>query len=1219
MKKALFAFGISVLLFGFMAISASAATGTRVDINDAARLNNVSNFNLGPFPMEYREALADGDHWDGEGMPNSGRQSIGSSLSPELGIGKGVSIDLTWSDEQYTWGIGRQICSWYNGLTGVDAEVSVHFAYRDRPDTVVGIPFTTTGYNVYDATVATNNWPRGQDDGCDLEASDDSGNSWLASMDMMDNGRAVIATSAQFFVKKSDDEYRFDNLIYYQGAEFNCVYDPRSGVNVTWVDTSVYRPNGMDVSEGNYARDPQIATQWDGTNTVVHLVMGESNGTVLSGSHFPDGGEYRVYSYYRRVGNDAYTGSWSTGQIIDTMWFVWGSLAAAKYPDQGVAYSYTNASYYGALLNNAEDNDVWYRESLDRGLSWEDAVSVTNYENAIAGDAKAWLETFCMYTSDGNLHIIFGATPTSADPYFDGFNWNDFNNNLYHWDKASDDIVKVANGNFMNPGNLDGSMNTFHCGFGGSNALYLSFAQMGECDGKLYAVWAQIHERANRYNWRDAEEQPAPGVLDDCSVVGERLAMANWEILMSVAKLATPDLWDYPRNITDTYTPNCGIIGLEGHEDAEGPCGSEWKPTIEKYALDESGLSLTWPAEAEVDMSPGEDYNAGWYLNMEYMDDQFPGPYAWGRTNPPGTENSEKWIRLACVEPIEASQISIIPFAIEWPEWVELGMANAIPVTVINEGNVMLNVTDVSVTETTGSGWLSASITPTSGAPFQVTAGVDNTDTFDINVDASGLSVTTWLDGEVVITSDAANYTTVTIPIHVLAASEVEPVMWDTVMTHENMFTEYFTPEGECIALMVGNNGDLGWGAGSSGGVNLDYYESEQECSTERGRDRYYLMGSTAFTILADASDGTGAKLTQSTNDPHQGDETGWDPIGTKGSLTRGLGTGGNGNDYAYVYTGAFVNRDTTIAMERTVYGPRSADPTNEIINFVVMNTKVYSGDGAAHSHVTIGNVCDWDVPSDAPPFNKSGLGSSFVYMQGTDTLLSDACQSSLNRYATEAFGGGYTSAEWEANNCVNGSDYFGSKAYNQLLMVDTTHTRAGVVLDPDQPLVDLWWDSVCVSGLGAQVETDSSDQAVWFTYVHDYDLGATDTLNFWTVLTTVRNGTLSDLEAQVSYAKNWYTATVRGCAVGCCVGRVGDANGSGVDEPTIGDVSVMIDAKFITGSCAGILECLDESDINQSGPPNAATCADVTIGDISILIDYLFITGPSLGLNACF
>ncbi|MEW5795241.1 MAG: thrombospondin type 3 repeat-containing protein [Candidatus Zixiibacteriota bacterium] len=84
-----------------------------------------------------------------------------------------------------------------------------------------------------------------------------------------------------------------------------------------------------------------------------------------------------------------------------------------------------------------------------------------------------------------------------------------------------------------------------------------------------------------------------------------------------------------------------------------------------------------------------------------------------------------------------------------------------------------------------------------------------------------------------------------------------------------------------------------------------------------------------------------------------------------------------------------------------------------------------------------------------------------------------------------------------------------------------------------------------------------------------------------------------------------------------CCVGNVGDANGSGEDEPTIGDVTTLIDAKFITGTCVGVIGCLPEADINQSAP-GAASCDDITIGDITNLIDYLFITGFSLGLPDC-
>ncbi len=85
-------------------------------------------------------------------------------------------------------------------------------------------------------------------------------------------------------------------------------------------------------------------------------------------------------------------------------------------------------------------------------------------------------------------------------------------------------------------------------------------------------------------------------------------------------------------------------------------------------------------------------------------------------------------------------------------------------------------------------------------------------------------------------------------------------------------------------------------------------------------------------------------------------------------------------------------------------------------------------------------------------------------------------------------------------------------------------------------------------------------------------------------------------------------------CPCGCGVMRVGDANGSGEDEPTIADVSAMIDAKFISGTCDGTIACLQEADVNLSGG-EWPDCDDITVGDISYLVDYLFITGPELGL----
>jgi|GEM_PF-987337 len=82
-----------------------------------------------------------------------------------------------------------------------------------------------------------------------------------------------------------------------------------------------------------------------------------------------------------------------------------------------------------------------------------------------------------------------------------------------------------------------------------------------------------------------------------------------------------------------------------------------------------------------------------------------------------------------------------------------------------------------------------------------------------------------------------------------------------------------------------------------------------------------------------------------------------------------------------------------------------------------------------------------------------------------------------------------------------------------------------------------------------------------------------------------------------------------------CCMGRVGDVNGAGGDEPTIADISHLITRLFIDNTTP--LPCVAEADANQSGGMTP-DYDDITISDISLLIDYLFITGQSLGLADC-
>jgi hypothetical protein len=407
------------------------------------------------------------------------------------------------------------------------------------------------------------------------------------------------------------------------------------------------------------------------------------------------------------------------------------------------------------------------------------------------------------------------------------------------------------------------------------------------------------------------------------------------------------------------------------------------------------------------------------------------------------------------------------------------------------------------------------------------------------------------------------------------------------------------------------------WGAGSDGRVNLDYTDAStieiarRECDTLRDENRFYLYSATPFIIMADASDGSGAVLTQVYRDHNQADETGFDPTPAKGSIRGGLGW----DSYDSVYTGQFVNRDTSIAMERIVYAPRSTTPVTDIINFVVVYTKVYSADGQPHNHVTIGNASDWNVPSDFPRNNTAGSSDRFVYIRGTDSVGHDGCASNQGRFATEAFVGGYTSAEMNYDCCSNSMIFQGQHVCRQSILVDTTNMRDGTPLDPPQPNPLLWWQTSAVGGLNVDPVPDSGMDLCLFTiYKHDYNLSATDTLHYWSALTTTPvEGTLTELAIQVNHAKQWFSSTLMGCYPECCCeDRVGDVNGEGLypNEVTLGDIMLLVDVVFISGDCYN-LWCVEEADVNQDGGANP-TCEDnVTLGDIMILVDFLFITGP--------
>ena len=128
----------------------------------------------------------------------------------------------------------------------------------------------------------------------------------------------------------------------------------------------------------------------------------------------------------------------------------------------------------------------------------------------------------------------------------------------------------------------------------------------------------------------------------------------------------------------------------------------------------------------------------------------------------------------------------------------------------------------------------------------------------------------------------------------------------------------------------------------------------------------------------------------------------------------------------------------------------------------------------------------------------------------------------------------------------------------------------------------------------------DAVDIHQIMTFLYDANLGATDTLTFYTALATVENGTVTDLESALTTACAWWAENLRGeCGVcGCCVGLTGNVDNDPGDITDIGDLTKLIDFLFISYTPPA---CMDEANCDGIG--------SVDIGDLTKLIDFLFIS----------
>jgi len=161
---------------------------------------------------------------------------------------------------------------------------------------------------------------------------------------------------------------------------------------------------------------------------------------------------------------------------------------------------------------------------------------------------------------------------------------------------------------------------------------------LGECDGRLYAVFSSFND-------------PAYGTTDDCCASAGQVYGANGEVYLTISNDLSGYFWDAPRNLSNSYTPLCDT----------GSCADDRFASVARMESDDAQFpgSETWPVAATYD--PSGSYTGTKFLHVFYEADRYPGTPIFGASSGPYTLNEMLWIRLACVPPVPEASLQLQP------------------------------------------------------------------------------------------------------------------------------------------------------------------------------------------------------------------------------------------------------------------------------------------------------------------------------------------------------------------------------------------------------------------------------------------------------------------------------------------------------------------------------------------------------------------------------
>ena len=1065
--------------------------------------------------LQQAEQFANQRDRGGDNGISSGSHGVGLPVAaaPNVNESRGALVSQTYYDWQAT-SVYRGMVETNPRLTPSDI-AGVHFTYMSRPGGGVAGYFNRCGYNYFDASTGTFAFPGGtivvQNDGISSSEA-----TQYPRITVDQEGKGVIT---QTYWLDIGDASSIGLMSSYDliagGGQFGGIFD-----GAVMQATTMHQG---DISSDFPTQWPEPALTATSTDTILYLAAVENNceGICASG-----------IKVWRKIGESTpgFDPSW-TLVYNDTAWWVNADMSADPTSTK-VALVWTLGPP-GDRLGSGGNYDVVYAESPTGASGTWTKHNVTNYSGP---GYRADLEVNSLYDSEGQLHVVWNGTYGTTS-------WGGDSGRLFHWSQRNPSIISIIYPFEYNPAEA--------CGYSGTNTMNVSRYQIGECDGRMYIVFV---------SWNDPTYFPAQ---DDCCKSASLGNAANGEVYVTVSKDLDGKSWDKPRNLSNSYSPNCDT----------GTCAADNYASISRFGIDDLDYAGTeqWTNALTYDPSGGS-YTGTAYTQVMYFTDRYPG-YA-HRDQGPYTLNDFRWIRMACVSPVLAPNVVATPSSITYPEFGKPGVAKIYSVILDNIGNANATIGSIVATEDSvrgvgsGSGWLSVTNTP-SVIPE---AGRDS---MRVTLNVSGVIATgpTVLFGHVTIpyTTPAAS---LTFPIQFTVADTIVHTVWDSVST-------------SCLDLIVGTDGNMG--NNYQGKVNMDYAGNPAECDTgpnSRGDAESYLGDGSPIIIRKP----TPTTFRGSWSAYSSGFQT---PTGFKPASGSGYAPHGSFSTASYdgFNSGTFLTVDSLVKVEKTWWAPKHADSCN----FIVQRMRVFPATiGTAVTNLQIGEVIDFDVPTDSGTSNNvSGTDQTrrMVWMRGFNSgdTVTD-CADNSRRYA------GIALLNWFMKNKACFDSLYGGSA-----IANDAYVYGGVIADSMSQVMHV---------AGYSTESRTTDVSALLTFkdgTSGYTLPANDTLTIFTALATVRTSAnttagLDSLKKYVDKAKEFMKKNIGVCA-SCCQGVTGNVNMTGIVD--LSDLSALV--SYLTGG-GYVLLCSPEANVNNTGI--------VDLSDLSALVSYL--TGGGYVLPNC-